>query len=72
MSIPFAATPTVVERLKQIDRPITASKLADLLGVSRITVYKLAAKGVIPSFRIASLVRFDTREVARWLKGSTN
>jgi excisionase family DNA binding protein len=61
---------TLVQRLNQIERPITAKALADLLGVSHITVYKLAAKGVIPSFRIATAVRFDTRQVARWLVGS--
>ena len=60
---------TLVQRLNQIERPITAKALADLLGVSHITVYKLAAKGVIPSFRIATAVRFDTRQVARWLAG---
>lgn len=59
--------PTLVQRLNQIERPITAKALAAILGVSHITIYKLAAKGTIPSFRIATAVRFDTRAVARWL-----
>lgn len=60
---------TLVQRLNRIERPVTARVLAELLGVSGVTVYKLAAKGVIPSFRIATAVRFDTRAVARWLAG---
>lgn len=61
---------TVVERLRRIQRPIQAPQLAEILGVSTITIYKQAAKGTIPSFRIATAVRFDTRAVARWLEGA--
>lgn len=63
--------PTLVQRLNQIEKPVSAKALAALLGVSHITVYKLAAKGTIPSFRIATAVRFDTRLVARWLAGES-
>lgn len=59
---------TLVQRLTRIERPVDAPALAELLGVSAITIYKLAKKGAIPSFRIATAVRFDTRAVARWLK----
>jgi excisionase family DNA binding protein len=62
-----AFNPTLVQRLNQIERPVSAKALGELLGVSHITIYKLAAKGTIPSFRIATAVRFDTRAVARWL-----
>lgn len=61
--------PTLIQRLNQIQRPLTASALAELLGVSKITLYKMAQKGTIPSFRIGCSVRFDTRAVARWLAG---
>jgi excisionase family DNA binding protein len=61
---------TLVQRLNRIERPVDASALAELLGVSAVTVYKLAKKGAIPSFRIATAVRFDTRLVARWLTES--
>ncbi len=65
-------TETIVERLNAISRPVTAKVLADLLGVSNITIYKLAQKGAIPSFRIATAVRFDTRLIARWLAGGAS
>lgn len=60
---------TLVQRLNRIERPLTAPALAELLGVSKITLYKMAHKGSIPSFRIATAVRFDARAIARWLAG---
>ena len=65
----FEFAPTLIQRLNRIERPVNAAALAELLGVSPITIYKLAAKGTIPSFRISTAVRFDTRQVARWLAG---
>ena len=63
--------PTLVQRLNGIEKPVSAKALAELLGVSHITIYKLAAKGTIPSFRIATAVRFDCRAIARWLAGES-
>lgn len=60
---------TVIQRLNRIVRPVTARALAEILGVSPITIYKQAAKGDIPSFRIATAVRFDGPAVAKWLEG---
>jgi len=61
--------PTTIERLNAISKPVKAKVLADILGLSHITVYKMAAKNTIPNFRIGSNVRFDTRQIARWLLG---
>jgi excisionase family DNA binding protein len=61
---------TLVQRLNRIERPVDAATRAALLGVSAVTVYKLAKKNVIPNFRVATAVRFDTRSVARWLQES--
>ena len=43
-------------------------KWAQWLAVSRIALFKLARSGRIPSFRIATCVRFDPRAVAKWLR----
>lgn len=59
----------IVERLDRMDRAITAQALAAILGLSAITIYKLAHRGELPSLRIATAVRFDPRQVARWLRG---
>jgi excisionase family DNA binding protein len=42
--------------------------VAQLLDVSRQQVYKLAARGEIPSFRVANSVRFDPHDIAIWLR----
>ena len=39
-----------------------------MLAVSRITIFKQAKAGRIPSFRIGTCVRFDPRAVAQWLR----
>jgi excisionase family DNA binding protein len=59
---------TIAEHLESLDHCLQAPELARILGIHRITVYKLAAAGEIPSFRIASAVRFDPRAVAKWLR----
>ena len=54
--------------VEQYGHALTAGELAELLAVSRITVFKLAKAGRIPSFRIGTCVRFDPRAVAKWLR----
>jgi excisionase family DNA binding protein len=59
---------SIVERIKSVERALTPDDLADLLQVSRLTVLRKAKKGIIPSFRVGSLVRFDPRAVYGWLQ----
>jgi excisionase family DNA binding protein len=56
------------EQIERIPHALTAAELAQWLAVSRITVFKLAKAGRIPSFRIGTCVRFDPRAVATWLR----
>ena len=56
------------DQIERIPHAITAAQLAQLLAVSRITVFKLAKAGRIPCFRIDTCVRFDPRAVATWLR----
>jgi excisionase family DNA binding protein len=43
---------------------LKAQDLAQLFGVTQQHIYKLAATGVIPSFRVGCAVRFDPSVVA--------
>ena len=54
------------DRIERIGRALTADELASMLTVSRITIFKQAKAGRIPSFRIGTCVRFDPTSVARW------
>ncbi len=62
------ATSSLPDRIEQCGHALTAVELAELLAVSRVTVFKLAKRGRIPSFRIGTCVRFDPRAVADWLR----
>jgi len=59
---------SLADQIEKIGRALTAEELAKFLSVSRITIFKHAAAGRIPSFRIGSCVRFDPRAVAQWLR----
>ncbi len=43
-------------------------ELAELFGVTPQHIYRMAADGTIPSFRIAGAIRFDPEEIADWLR----
>jgi excisionase family DNA binding protein len=60
--------PRVLETLESRQCALKAGELAKLFGVTRQQIYKLAAAGAIPSFRVGSAVRFDPNQVADWLR----
>ncbi len=59
---------SLADQIEQTGRALTAAELARVLSVSRITIFKQAKAGRIPSFRIGTCVRFDPRAVANWLR----
>ena len=59
---------TLADRIEHFQHALNARQLSDLLRVSRITIFKLAKAGRMPSFRIGTCVRFDPRAVAAWLR----
>ena len=58
----------LVERLEACKSALKARDLAEIFGVTQQHIYKMAAMGVIPSFRVGASVRFDPGIVAEWLK----
>jgi excisionase family DNA binding protein len=59
---------SLVEVVREKQEALRAQDLAQLLGVSPQQIYKMAAKGEIPSFKVANAVRFDPHETADWLR----
>ena len=55
----------VVEQKKEALR---VEDVARILDISVKQIYKMAAKGQIPSLKIANCVRFDPHDVAVWLR----
>jgi excisionase family DNA binding protein len=64
----LSAVPKIIQALEARDGALRARELAKLLGVTRQHVYKMAAEGVIPSFRVGASVRFDPALVTEWLR----
>jgi len=58
---------SLVEIIREKQEALRVRDLAQLLGVSQQQIYKMAANGEIPSFKVANAVRFDPHEIAVWL-----
>jgi excisionase family DNA binding protein len=59
---------SLVNTIESKTEALRVRDVAPILGVSIQQVYKMAANGQIPSFRVASSVRFDPEIFATWLK----
>lgn len=46
---------------------ITLKEVAEFLKVHERTVYRLAAKGEIPAFKVANSWRFRREDIERWI-----
>ena len=58
----------IADSIEKFDHALNATELSRLLGVNKLTIYRLAEQGRIPAFRIASAIRFDPHRVAAWLR----
>ncbi len=58
---------SLVEIIREKQEALRVRDLAQLLGVSPQQIYKMAANGEIPSFKVANAVRFDPHEISGWL-----
>jgi excisionase family DNA binding protein len=59
----------LIDTLKSKTGALRVAEIAKLLGVTPQHIYRMAANGSIPSFRISGSVRFDPDDVAAWLQG---
>ena len=59
---------TLAELVEEKTEALRVQDVARMLDVSTKQIYKMAAKGQIPSLRIANTVRFDPQEFAFWLR----
>jgi excisionase family DNA binding protein len=60
-------TAKIIRTLESREHALRAGEVAKLLGVTRQHIYKMAAHGTIPSFRVGTAVRFDPKLLAEWL-----
>ena len=58
----------LIEVIEAKNEALRVSDIARILGVSAQQIYKMAARGEIPSFRVANAVRFDPHVFGTWLR----
>lgn len=58
----------LIEVVEAKNEALRVRDVAQILGVSVQQIYKMAARGQIPSFRVASAIRFDPQAFAIWLR----
>lgn len=59
----------IVEGKKEALR---VAEVAQILDVSIKKIYRMAAKGQIPSLKISSSIRFDPHDIAAWLRNQSS
>lgn len=48
-----------------------AKKVARILDVSEVTVYRMARAGTLPAIRIGTSVRFNVTAIERWIEAQS-
>jgi excisionase family DNA binding protein len=59
----------IVEGKKEALR---VAEVAQILDVSIKKIYRMAAKGQIPSLKISSSIQFDPHDIAAWLRSQSS
>ena len=57
----------LLEDLSKKSAALKVAEVAQMFGVTPQHIYKMAASGKLPSFRVAGAVRFDPDDLAQWL-----
>jgi hypothetical protein len=60
------------DQIAMTGHALTANEFANILAVSHVTIFKQAKAERIPSFRIGTCVRFDSKEGASLLRKMWN
>lgn len=53
-----------------IKKILTAEEVANILNVSKETVYRLSRRNEIPHFYMGRLLRFSETEIINWINGN--
>jgi excisionase family DNA binding protein len=62
---------TLADLVEQKKEALRVEDVAHILDISIKQIYKMAAKGQIPSMKIANCVRFDPHDIATWLRSQS-
>lgn len=59
------------DQIEALDRSLTCAEVGLLLGIHRVTAWRLAVTGKIRYFKINTCVRVHSRELASYLRTVT-
>ena len=54
------------------DELITIKDVAEFLQIAEKTIYRMAADGKIPAFKVGGSWRFKRKEIENWLESQRN
>lgn len=55
-------------QIEQHKGGISVKRLADILGLSRTTLWGMASEGLIPHYKFGRSIRFDPYTTAEWVR----
>ena len=55
-----------------MSRLLTTKEIAEYLKLTEVTIRRKSARGQIPSFRVGGQLRFEKKEIDKWLRQSAN
>lgn len=58
----------IASRFADFDHALKIEEVAEVLGLNKKTIERMARANRIPSFKIGNQVRFDPRLLAEWAK----
>lgn len=58
----------IASRFAAFEHALKIDEVADVLGLGKKTIERMARDGRLPSFKIGNQVRFDPRLLAEWAK----
>jgi excisionase family DNA binding protein len=60
---------TFIAKIRQRRNLMSVKEVAEMLGLSSETIYRMARKSRIPVLRLGLTLRFDPQMIALWLEG---
>ena len=63
---------TIAERIQASESALSLAELANLLGCSKSKLYTLIDNNRIPYMRLGSMIRFDPKITADWVRSKSS
>jgi excisionase family DNA binding protein len=62
---------SLIDKLERGDRNLIVREVAEIFRVTNGTIYRLARRHAIPSFKFGGSLLFNPQALAQWMRGGT-